>query len=81
MAENNNNFIPTISIKKTEKNISKTYTDTESNISTIEAIAKLTNRSINDVLKELVNNFIQNGKIYDPTSEAHYSVKEFIEKN
>ena len=78
--DNNNKFMPIISVKRIEKNISKTYTDTESNIKFIEKIADITYRSFNDVLKEIVNNFIQNGKIYDPDKDKYYDVKEIIEK-
>ena len=47
--DNNNKFMPIISVKRIEKNISKTYTDTESNIKFIEKIADITYRSFNDV--------------------------------
>lgn len=77
MVDNKN--IPIISIKKIERNISKTYTDTETNIKAIEKIAKQTYRSFNDVLREIVNNFIENGQIYDPENKEYYSVKEIIE--
>lgn len=76
----NKEYIPTISIKKIEKNVSKTYTDTESNIKAIEKIAEITYRSFNDVLKEIVNNFIQNGRIYNPDEDKYYDVKEIVEK-
>lgn len=79
--ENNKDYLPTISIKKVEKNISKTYTDSESNIKAIEKIAEFTYRSFNDVLKEIVNNFIQNGKIHDLDNNKYYSVKEIINKD
>lgn len=77
----NKEYIPTISIKKIEKNISKTYTDTESNIKAIEKIAEITYRSFNDVLKEVLNNFIQNGRIYNPDEDKYYNVKEIIKEN
>lgn len=70
-----------ISIKTTEKNISKTYTDSENNIKTLEKIAQITNRSFNDTLKEIVGNFIENGEIYDPCEKKYYSVEEVIENN
>lgn len=78
MVNNNDNNIPIISIKTIEKNLAKTYTDKENNIKTLEKIAKLTHRSFNDVLKEIVNNFIQNGKIYDPEKDKFYTVREFV---
>jgi ferritin-like metal-binding protein YciE len=78
--ENNNSFIPIISVKKIEKNVSKTYTDTESNIKALEKISEVTHRSFNDVLKEIVNNFIQNGQIYEPDKNEYYNVKEIIDK-
>lgn len=78
--ENNNSFIPIISVKKIEKNVSKTYTDTESNIKALEKISEVTYRSFNDVLKEIVNNFIQNGQIYEPDKNEYYNVKEIIDK-
>lgn len=78
--EGKDNFIPTISIKKIEKNVSKTYTDTESNMKAIDIIAEVTRRSSNDVLKEIVKNFIQSGKIYDSEENEYYDVKEVIEK-
>lgn len=73
--------IPTISIKKVEKNVSKTYTDKESNIKAIEKIAEITYRTFNDVLKEIVNNFIENGQIYDPDKNQYFSVKEMIKND
>lgn len=81
MENKNNNFIPTISIKKIEKNASKTYTDTESNIKILEKISTITYRSFNDVLKEIVNNFIENGQIYDPEENNYYEVKEIVTKD
>lgn len=81
MENKNNNFIPTISIKKIEKNASKTYTDTESNIKILEKISTITYRSFNDVLKEIVNNFIENGQIYDPEENKYYEVKEIVTKD
>ncbi|MCK9470721.1 MAG: hypothetical protein M0Q88_03080 [Bacilli bacterium] len=71
---------PIISIKKIEKNLSKTYTDTQSNILTIEKLSNITGRSFNEIIKELVNNFIQNGKIFEPDEEKYYSVEEIIKK-
>lgn len=81
MENKNNNFIPTISIKKIEKNASKTYTDTESNIKILEKISTITYRSFNDVLKEIINNFIENGQIYDPEENKYYEVKEIVTKD
>lgn len=81
MTDQNKSFIPTISIKKIEKNVSKTYTDTESNIKVLEKISKITYRSFNDVLKEIVNNFIENGQIYNPEENKYYGVKDIVKTN
>ena len=80
MTENNDNNKPVISIKTIEKRLGRTYTDTESTINLLEDIAKLTHRSLNDVLKEIVNNFIENGQIYNPEENKYYGVKEIVEK-
>ncbi|MCQ4924965.1 hypothetical protein NE686_17830 [Tissierella carlieri] len=78
--ENNNANVPVISIKTIERNLSKTYTDTESNINTLQIVADTTKRSFNDVIKELVNNFIENGQIFNPEENKYYTVKEIVEK-
>lgn len=78
MKKENNYNIPTISIKTAEKKLSKTYTDSKNTIDTLNKIAKITHRSFNDVLKEIINNFIENGKIYDPNEEKYYTVNEII---
>lgn len=81
MSKNNENYKPVISIKTIEKKLGRTYTDTESTILLLEDIAYLTHRSLNDVLKEIVNNFIENGQIYDPEEEEYYGVMEIVEKH
>ena len=70
---------PILSVKKIQKTISKTYTDTEVNIATLDSIAKFTGRSFSDVLRNIVDNFIQNGRIYEPEENKYYTVKEILE--
>ena len=80
MENNNNANVPTISIKTIEKNVSRTFTDKQSNMDILNQIATITHRSFNDVLKEIVNNFIQNGKIYGPDKNKYYTVDEIIKE-
>jgi len=67
---------PTISIKPIIKNESKTYTDREDIIQLLNDIAEFTNRSFNDVLKEIVHDFLNNGTIYDPENDAYYPIRD-----
>ncbi len=73
--------IPIISIKTIEKNTSKSYTDTQSNIDTLTKVAEITGRSFNDVLKQIVSNFIINGKIYNPEEDKYYGIEEMLKKH
>lgn len=80
MDNKNDKISIAISIKQVEKNVSKTYTDNEQTIETLNKITKITNRSFNDVLKSIVASFIDNGTIYDPSEKEYYSIKQIIEK-
>jgi len=77
--ENKSSYTPTISIKKIEGTQSKTYTDYNSNIDTLDKLAIVTNRSFNDVLKEIVKDFLDNGRIYDEDNDKYIPIRE-IEK-
>ena len=81
MNNNNENNYPIVSIKQIEKKVGRTYTDSESTILILEKIAELTHRSLNDVFKEIVSNFIENGKIFDPDNNKYYEVKGIVEKD
>lgn len=68
-----------LSIKVVEKNASKTYTDSASTLKKIEDLSLITNRSFNEILKEIVNDFLTNGSIYDSENDKSYSIDEILD--
>ncbi|WP_459195797.1 hypothetical protein [Wukongibacter baidiensis] len=74
--QNTDNHFPTICIKKIEGSISRTYTDVESKINLLQKLSSVTNRSFNDVLKAIVDEYIKHGRVYDSDNDQYIFVKD-----